>query len=335
MLVRDAGGSTPTKDASVGVVSGEDASTDDGASSGPPALTNTCTRGTISIGSDILNPGDVYLVGNIAPYGDYALTHWSDANRACLGFPMYGALPGAQIRPTDGRLVYLDLEGGPKLREFHGDVCPTTSSALYPSNPAMNDPILPDPGCAPHAGASGMLVSSDGETFTACYGFVYDSAGVMVYDAQGATQLLAVGHDRLALLGPSSPEIGSLRRGDFIAVSALAQQQLIAWRERDSGGFLVAVETGQSTFDADLWAIDPDGTATRMGPFPPVSQMPDSFNGSAALDGCGALIQIGSSVPAGAPGIIVRREVGSDAQVVYTDMNKLVYLHTPSLVTGP
>jgi hypothetical protein len=98
-------------------------------------LSDQCTNGVISIASDILNPGDVYLDGTLTEGACYrdALTHWSDPNSACTGFGCYFDGRGAVIRPSDGRMLYMNTFEN-VIREFHADSCPMPAMSTYPQD---------------------------------------------------------------------------------------------------------------------------------------------------------------------------------------------------------
>jgi hypothetical protein len=112
---------------------------------------------------------------------------------------------------------------------------------------------------------------------------------------------------------------------------------IMAIRALDPAGFWVAV--GFPSSDPELWEIHPDGTSTMIGSYPPVptGQGVYASTGQAALDGCGALLQMSKySGPMGFENTIVRRQVQGNSLVVYDEATMpLVRAFSSYLVTGP
>jgi hypothetical protein len=313
-------------------------------------LSDQCSNGIVSIASDILNPGDVYLDGTLQEGACYldALTHWSDPNSACTGFDCYFDGRGAVIRPTDGRMLYMNTFEN-VLREFHADSCPMPAMSAYPSTPLANDSVIPTPMCSMDAGTSnagvaGFVVSPEGDVYYHCSGsgatVWYDLAAKAVYDESNGYALQKIARGRMALVGSSSSEkLANLTTGVLTDVAAppssppLTTGSILAIRARDPAGFWVAVSSGTSG-DPDLWEIHPDGTSAKIGSYPPIPTG-QSAASSAALDGCGALLQI-SRGPMTLEDTIVRRQVQGSSQVVYDEATTpLVKIHISYLITGP
>lgn len=331
-----AGGGTP--DASDG---------SSGTSSIDVVLSDTCSNGIVSIASDVLNPGDVYLDGTLQEgvCGADALTHWSDPNSACTGFDCYFEGGNAVIRPTDGRMIYYTFTSEYALREFHADSCPMPAMSAYPSNPLANDTIIPTPMCPTRDGAAnvdvaGFVVSPDGDVYYHCFGsgggVWYDLAGNAVYNESNGYGLIKVAHGHTALVGLSAIyKLANLTTGALTDVAAPPWNlgSILAIRAMDTAGFWVAV-LPMTSGDPELWELHPDGTSTKVGSYPP-APVGQTISSPAALDGCGALLQI-SSGPGALEDTIVRRRVQGSSQVVYDEAtNPLVKIHTSYLITGP
>jgi hypothetical protein len=308
----------------------------------PVVLSNQCTMGTISVVSDIVNPGDVYLDGTLeeGACGRDALTHFSDPNTACLGFDCALIGMGAMIRPTDGRLLY--TENG-LLREFHEEICLHPSPQLgYPTNPIANDTLIPTPMCDPVVthGVLEFQVSPEGDVYYSCNNggslpAWYTLSGTKVYDPTDSSTLRHVGRNKLALVSDASfnLKLVDLSTGAGTSVvPTIVTSTVIAIRARDAGGFWAAV--GGTNDSADLWQIDPSGQATKTGSYPAVPAGVTAGDGK--LDGCGALLQMGSDGGPAFHDVIVRRELPATSAVVYTEANNpAVKIHASYLITGP
>jgi hypothetical protein len=334
-----------TTDAGGGVTSdASDGSTD--AAAVNVVLSNKCTNGIVSIASDVLNPGDVYLDGTLekgACYED-ALTHWSDPNSACTGFDCNFLGGSAVIRPTDGRMLYMN-SSELVLREFHADACPMPAMSAYPSNPLANDTIIPTPMCpvaagVPTTGVTRFVVSPEGNIYYHCVGVEaimalwYDLAGNLVYDESNGYALQKVARGRTALVGSGSNyKLANLTTGVLTDVAAppWTAGYIVAVRALDPAGFWVAAASGSS--DPELWEIHPDGTSTKIGSYPPLPAG-QSLAVAATLDGCGALLQICSG-PMVSEGTIVRRQVQGSSQVIYDDATMPLVKIGFYLITGP
>jgi hypothetical protein len=307
-----------------------------------PGLSNQCTKGTISLTSDTLNPGDVYLVGTLmeGACGYDALTHWSDPGHACVGFDCSYQGEYSVIRPTDGRLIYTrNLES--EMREFHADACGVPTTNAYPSNPLANDTLLPST-CPNNGGFdvfNAFLVTADGDVYYKCGHVWYTLAGTKVYDETGGVnnELRWVSHDHVALVGNARLGLVNLVAGTVIDIppSVLPASDLVAVRARDAGGFWLAVTNSVAEVDVELRQLTPDGTMTPVGKYPPLPAAVHSVFGS-TLDGCGALLQKGTGTVGLDDDLIVRREINGASQVVYDEANNpLVRMDSSYLVTGP
>jgi hypothetical protein len=154
-------------DGSVDATTADDATAADATGAGlapvrisarPPldsGLPQGCSAGTVSIASDILNPGDVYILGTFSP-GEtaFALSRWTDPNVACDGFPDYvDPISKGVIRPTDGRLLFVTGElstptlqlSTPALLEYHDDGvdCPTYKDPIRRIRTPLPMPLRP------------------------------------------------------------------------------------------------------------------------------------------------------------------------------------------------
>jgi hypothetical protein len=312
--------------------------------------------------SDTFTPGEVYLAGamdpGLCPSG--AIAHYSTPDFVCPEYDQCNTLAAAGwIRPTDGRFIYMVFEGVVKrVREFHGDQCPSTRMVEL-ENFTMNDPLLPTPRCSDDGSAdslSGFTLSADGDFYYGCNSVTvpvwYDSTNTVVYN--GANPLVAVGHNRIALMsapvpsvfdvdaGPPTLKLYDLAAGAEIPlqgpVTDLSTYASLSVRARDEGGFWVAVttdtdagtplttfigpgdlpETVGAGMAVTLWEIDADGTVAKVADYP---ALPAGVHGTgrAALDGCHRLLQRAISADASdqqEENIIVRRDLDGGSSVV-------------------
>ncbi len=276
--------------------------------------------------SGLFSPSEVYIDGTLSEGAcdRDALAHWADPNTASTGFDCYFSGQTAVIRPTDGRLVYVNINDF-KVREYHCDTCVMTTPSPYPEQVLKNDPILPTPCPNAEPVVSEFRVSADGALFYRCQ---YDNSnwrdatGAVVYDATPG-RLLTVGLDGWALTTTGVVKLGTGQKNAFTGLITSSNDWLTA-RWLSSGVFGVAVTVGANT---QLWRIATTGVATLVGTYP--YSMGTQI--SPKLDGDGRLFTMGYPNDT-----ILRREVGGSADIVYDEKtNPLVKLHISYLVTGP
>ncbi|MGK3999935.1 hypothetical protein [Sorangium sp. So ce1024] len=307
-----------------------------GAGAGAP----DCSGASAAVTGDVLDPDQVYLAGTLleGACGRDALAHWSSPESAVVGFHCHVDERSARIRPTDGRLLYTNVFED-LLREFHCDDCPFRGNG-YPDAPLDNDPVLLTPRCADGlAPSDGFLVSPAGAVLYRCRSDTatwYDERGRVAY-ANPEDPLLHLGHGDLALAARS---VVHLATSTSTPITGLPEGRLLhTVRARAPDRFLLVLEAERPAEDGgsqELWEVDGDGAAARLGAFPPLPAGAVHVSAyTSKLDGCGALLQFG-----GGPGlledIIVRRDIGGASEVVYTEaIEPLVKIHVSALVTGP
>lgn len=277
-------------------------------------------------GSDVFDPGEVYLAGTLqegACYRD-AIAHLSTPNVASAGFDCYFNERSAVIRPTDGRLVYSNVSDN-KIRVFQCDNCPYTGT--YASAPQTNDPVIPAT-CPNNVRAGSFLVSPEGDLFYSCAGAWFDTTG---------TQRFTTGTDTVFALGTggwviTNTRVFNMRNNATSVLSGLPGGPFLsplAVRWDGTDAFFVA-------FTNELWRVAVStGTGTRVGTFPPYP--PNHMaGGEARLDRSGRLYHEARDTSVSFRDAVVRCTVGLTCEVVYTEAtNPLVKIHISSLVTGP
>ncbi len=308
-----------------------------GAGGGAPVCHEPCIAQT----SDVFDPGEVYLVGYLPDTeGSKVLAHWSTPGAMVAGLPPTVNELFLQIRPRDGRLIFGDSPN-PSLHQFRCDICPFAATDAFPVALIDNDPLVPHPPC--DGAAVHALIAPDSTLVLACgqedWDY-YDQEGVLLYTAAPGGRILSLGNDGLALTRDKLLDLGA---GSEAELQLKPGSTVVTVRARTEGGFLVVVGPDSSTqeqFDPELHLLQPDGTATAVGSFPPLPEgLPDTSSGGAKLDGRGDLIQVvGVSGPHAR---IIRRRLGGVSEVVTVIEDELgnpihgYELRGPTLFTGP
>lgn len=273
-----------------------------------------------------LDPDVVYLAGTLEPgdpYHPYALLPLSNPGaRPLVGFP-------ANLTPYQGVIgggdfYYTYSVSAGTVRRFVPDAFvwhPENGRWAYPPNVTANDPLLSPPtGCTPTG--RWIVVGGTADLRLQCSdGRWYDHAGTLRWQGPGDDTNLRSWNasGRKLLLGFHALYVidADGTRQQVTGVTVHDYQTFLAWKARGDG-FRVAV-FDQLTEDTALWEIDPSGVASTIAYPPPPSGIRAELNPqSGALDGTGALFQIGYHI--GAPGDVVLKSVpGASAAVVVRD----------------
>lgn len=295
----------------------------------------SCTGSDVLTG-DVFNPAEVYLAGTLSEgaCGLDAMAHWSSPDSASVGFDCYFDESTAQIRPTDGRLLYTNTFED-VLREFHCDGCPY--SGQYPDNPLDDDPVLPTAPCSGQSQVWAFLLSPEGGRLHRCYQSLdwYDESGQLAY-SDPDDDLVHLGYGDLAL---TTARVVHLAAGDWSPITGLPDRPVLTVRAEAPDRFLLALvaeDPGPDQSGAELWSVDGTGAATLEGVYPPLpagAKWPKLY--SSKLDGCRTLLHFASG-PEVFQDIIVRRELSGASETVYDEAaDPLVKIHISALVTGP
>ncbi len=300
--------------------------------------------------SDRFDPNRVYLAGTLSEGAcDYpALVTPECPNSAAVGFDCEfdgnsdPRQDTAQIRPSDGRLLYT-LTFDPELREFRCDSCPYTASNAngYPKDNFANDPLVESP-CTPGFGAPDFLVSPEGALYFRCDdGNWLDQVGKVVYASTEFT-LAYVGYGGHALTRASDSiysyagaSVVDLASGKTSHVTGLPDVSVYSLRAAPPDRFLVFLVIEHDSPDPDqseLWEIDASGKATRRGEYPPFPiEVGPSPGAKLLIDGVLYQMARGPLID----DVILRREIGGTSEIVYTEANDPnVKIHISGLVTG-
>jgi hypothetical protein len=247
----------------------------------------------------------------------------------------------AMVAP-DGTLLYvLETLGEQSLRVFRCDGCPGWAPSPgapfdFPEPTLQEDPVLPTPPCDAGVGGmqlQGFLVAPDGERIHTCGGVWYSEDGDRV--AEGITPL-RYGFDGLLLLATGEREhaLFDIEAGVERPITGLPPCPRIVARAGLESGFLIALECGL----AELWSIDGDGSAVRVGVYPP---FPDGEweVGSGQLTAGGELIQyVHSSSESEFRETVVRRVIGRPVERVFSTEEgpaQRLSLRVTQLIGGP
>ncbi len=294
----------------------------DGGSGTEP--TPTCSGLT----GDTFDPGEVYLHGTLSEGACWlgAFARVCNPWEPVVGFDCYHFEFSDVIRPTDGRLVYT-VTSEDVVREFHCDDCPYDPQAEYPPDPLANDALVTAHACD----VWGMLVSADGDAIIRCSsGDYYDPSGNLVFPTATsvAPTLLHVGYGGLAL---TTEEVVDLTTGVTIPITGFPHDDIVAVRAIPDG-FFVAVEESIGT---SLHILGSDGVVATLAFFAPAPPGASLMLHGAKLDASATLYQFASS-PGGFQDLVVRRDIGGSAEIVYDEgADPLVKIHSSTLVTGP
>ncbi len=139
----------------------------------------------------------VYLVGSLTPGACFrrAIAPVLQPDDAVVGFNCLANLSTAQIRPTDGRLFYVERGD---LYMFSADLGGAAVSNLsYPERPLDNDVVVSLPACPGQTGTRAFKLSASGVLFYRCGENWYDGDNTFV--AMLSDTVLQVGLDGSAL----------------------------------------------------------------------------------------------------------------------------------------
>jgi hypothetical protein len=211
------------------------------------------------------------------------------------------------------------------LREFRCDVCPIAGNDAYPDDPLANDVNVPTPMCEDQSSLR-FLVSPDGSHLFRCTGDWIHSEGIPISNPSEG-ELLHLGYDGLAL---TEVDVLNLTTGALVPWARPFDDAPIAIRADPRDGFLVV-----RPFDEPrLLHVSSAGRVSDLGAYP---APPDGYAPSvgAALDGCGALLQLAYG-PETFEDAVIRRDLDGASDVVYSESyDPVVKLHISALVTAP
>jgi hypothetical protein len=290
----------------------------------PPPLPfdDVCTPGPM--GTGVYDPDCVYLLGTLSEGscpGD-VFVHPSRPDDYVAGFPT--CTQGGAIRPSDGRLLYVDGVGLESVAmEFAVDAVSPFST--YVADPAANDTAIPTPLCTDGPWRVGSF--RDGTILYLCVnsGSVVRSGDTTLLSSDDA---IAFGAGRAILVDGGFARLAIVEAGQRTAVTGLPStlNEVVTARST-ADGFLVA------TYDRDLstyrlFAIDRAGAATARGNY----QMAGGTR--CVLEPSGALVCF-TEGPGSFHDTITRFTTTGAPTVIYDEQLHLVKIHGSYLVTGP
>jgi hypothetical protein len=277
----------------------------------------------------VLNPNDVYILGTLiegqAQFD--ALAHWSDPNRALVGFPGGLEEESVVIHPIDGTLFYMESFGD--NYRFQSGRCLLRGDSLpgYPEPGANADPIVPFP-CEPRTYGRTLLINPQGAIAVDCVDSWRDLEGRVLY--AGQLQVLSYGSPGRLLTREGVFSIDEQALHPFVGLPDISERYPRAWRAV-SERFWFVLPAEDSEFDRELWAIDASGVATLVGRYAPSDMVPGYGNAIAAD---GTLFE--TVFAAGVINDYIQRRTFTSSELVYDEAgDPLVKLHGSRLVTAP
>jgi hypothetical protein len=276
-----------------------------------------------------LDPNDVYILGTLiegqAQFD--ALAHWSDPNRALVGFPGGLEEESAVIHPLDGTLFYMESFG--ENYRFQNGRCLLRGDTLpgYPEPGANADPMVPFP-CEQRTWGRTLLINPQGAIACDCVGSWRDLEGHILYEGQ--LQVLSYGSQGRLLTREGVFSVDEQVLYPFVGLPDLFDRYPRAWRAIPDG-FWFVLPAADSEFDRELWAIGASGVATLVGRYAP-SEMVPGFGTAVAADG--TLFE--TVYASGVINDYIQRRTFTSSEIVYDEAgDPLVKLHSSRLVTAP
>jgi hypothetical protein len=313
---------------------------DGGVDSGIDAslLPSTCASA-----SDTFDPDAVYLLGSVpgAECSPSAVAALTSPDVESVGFGCGMDAGSAAIRPSDGRLVYLDGDTG-RLLVFRKDEYSydaNTEACTYPVDPTGNDQVIATTACNESIGAPSEFL------------FAPDAEGVWYTCASASGLWFDENHDRIDGVGTRPPLLrgrsGSLLAGSLdsprelvlvvgkgaseVAIGGTLPEEgkLLAMRALDDGFWIVVQNDGEGTIERFLVGLDGSSVASEgMYPALPASVSFDAAGAGQALDASGALYVAVVDRRAGpAASGVAKLVLDGAAAVVYTETD------TPEVTT--
>lgn len=283
--------------------------------------------------TDTFDRDAVYLLGSVpgATCSPSAVAALDSPDVESIGFGCGVDAQNVAIRP-DGRLVYLDGEGGRLLvfRKDNYSYDSGTDSCTYPANPAGNDQVLATTQCSGSLGGpSNFLFAPDRDGFwytcTNASGLWFDQSHSMV-DAVGTLLPLLRGYAGSMLAGPrDSPRELVLSIGDGtdeigIGAGLSEEGRVLAMRALDDGFWIALQNDGESSIERLLVGLD--GSVASEGEFPalPANVSFDAAGAGYALDSSGALYAAVVDRREGAAvSGVAKLALGGASEVVYSE----------------
>jgi hypothetical protein len=263
--------------------------------------------------------------------GDTALCDVLDANRYTTAIP-FGAHTLTVFRK---HVYYLDFELG--IRVFAPDYVgskPWDFSYDYPTDPELNDPVVPTPKCAKGELQTFLVSPDDKHLVYQCKDDSWYEDDVLVYDGPERHNLAGLGYDGLFLLGLGT-QLGTMSIRDVQRhTQEKAHDGVLAVRAQP-GGFTYAVWGNDDR--PVLWEMDAEANPTQLGVYPPPPHgVTITTVGVHVLLRDGTLYQVGTLEDRSKDVIIRRRPDADDGDIVYNEASDpLVRVSFSSMFSSP
>lgn len=302
--------------------------------------------------SDVFEPDQVYLLGSLSGVdcAPSAIASLKEPSRESVGFPCGIDRQSVVIRPSDGRLLYLDTMAK-KVRVFTLDEHPYDTgqgACRYPDNATDNDAEVPTTMCNNSGGPADFRLAPDVEglwyTCANAPGLWFDENDQQLGFLSGSSPLLrGYGGSLLATQGSAGTATAAslelYNNGGQVELSDLAQEgDILAVRVLVDGYHVVVQGDGEGT--GQIVIIGTDGRVTSGGAYPglPANVTLDATGAGRAVDADGTLYVAAldnREVPGSHAVVELEPGVTGAVTVVYTEADEPeVGADSAVLVTG-
>jgi hypothetical protein len=264
-----------------------------------------------------LDPKKVYLVASLSRgfAGCEVLADFDHLDPVVAGFPEYAS--SIRIRPTDGRLLYLDPDSG--IRIFEADSWADEAAPgvvahgrcghlQYPLAATQNDGRVATPACPDPSKISGFWIRpTNGKILYTCTypgvapAQIQIEGGATMTIPTNPSKILAFDGERNALFVADYGRLAIFQAATGTVVPTATESMLIRYTAVRplAEGFWVVIDRQPGTYSRDphpgqLFFLSPAGDLRRVADFPPTRHDPDGHVAnvdwtSLALDGDGVL----------------------------------------------
>ncbi len=332
----------PSSDVDVSTTPLDDGS-DDGLDDAPPIPDmpqgDDETGGTMTIPDcPSFDPTRVYLHGTLQEGAAYAeaITDVLDPNNFCVGFFL---TTDFGIRPSDGRVVFIEVDQDNKMREFEPDPVGINEYGYwdYPQDPYGNDLVVLESPCVGQTSLWGLKMSPQGGTFYSCAYHWFDPNGVALPDPKAIRMAAITAEGDAVMFDEATRDLYVVTPGELLGVPLVLPREVesvYTGRTYDGGLWLVV-----SSFDSLYrWTLA-DGVLVEDGIY---SDNPDGEGESywsGAIDAGGDFWHTVYFVTnALVDGIARRRLAPDESEMVYREDQQptpAVKIHGSRLFTGP
>jgi hypothetical protein len=289
--------------------------------------------------TDVFEPGQVYLLGSLSGVtcAPSAIASLKEPALESVGFPCGIDRQSVVIRPSDGRLLYLDTMAK-KVRAFARDQHPYDTgqdACRYPDNPTANDVDVPTTACDNSGGPADFRLAPDLEgiwyTCANTPGLWFDENDAQIGFLGGSTPLArGYGGSVLATQGSvgdaTAASLELYNNGSQVDLVDPAQEGgILAVRVLDDGYHVVVQGDGEGSGQIVIIGVDGSISSGAAYPSLPADVSLDVAGAGRAVDADGTLYVAVFDNRAGAGSrAVVELEPGltGAATVVYSEADE-------------